>query len=69
VSGAALDPHADRWAWQAWTFRWDARPGRHTVCARATDASGRTQPLEQPWNLGGFANNLIHRVPVVVLDA
>ena len=34
--------------------------------ARATDASGRTQPVEQPWNRGGFANNLVQRVEVVV---
>jgi hypothetical protein len=26
------------------------------------------QPLEQPWNRGGFANNLIQRVPVVCIE-
>ena len=65
---ATLDAETDRWSWRGWTFRWDARPGRHVLCARATDDSGRTQPVEQLWNLGGFANNLIQRVTVVVLD-
>ena len=34
---------------------------------RGTDASGRIQPVEAPWNRGGFANNLVQRVEVVVL--
>jgi sulfane dehydrogenase subunit SoxC len=62
------DDRTDRWAWRGWTFRWDASPGRHVLCARATDESGRTQPVEQPWNRGGFANNLVQRVGVLVLD-
>jgi hypothetical protein len=32
----------------------------------ATDAAGNVQPLEQPWNQHGFANNEVQRVPVVV---
>ncbi|MCX5195288.1 sulfite oxidase [Streptomyces sp. NBC_00249] len=53
------------WAWQGWHCDWTARPGRHTLVARATDAEGRTQPLEQEWNRGGFGNNAVQRVPVV----
>ena len=44
------------------------RPGGHVLGARATDAAGRSQPVEQPWNRGGFANNLVQRVEVVVLS-
>ena len=36
--------------------------------ARATDAAGRTQPLDRRWNRGGFANNADQGVPVVVVD-
>ncbi|MCX5380134.1 sulfite oxidase [Streptomyces sp. NBC_00091] len=61
----ARDPGG--WAWQAWHRRWTATPGSHTLVVRATDAAGRTQPLEQPWNRGGFGNNLVQRVPVLVL--
>ncbi len=67
-NAATLDAETDRWAWRGWTFRWDAGPGQHVLCARATDDCGRTQPVEQAWNLGGFANNLVQRVPVLVLD-
>jgi sulfane dehydrogenase subunit SoxC len=56
------------WAWRRWWYEWDAAPGRHVLSARATDASGRTQPVTQPWNQGGFANNLVQRVDVVVAD-
>jgi sulfane dehydrogenase subunit SoxC len=67
-NAATLDAETDHWAWRGWTFRWNAQPGQHILCVRATDESGRIQPVEQPWNLGGFANNLIQRVTVVVLD-
>lgn len=44
-------------------------PGEYLLSARATDAEGRTQPLEPPWNRGGFANNLVQRVPVLCVEA
>jgi hypothetical protein len=66
---AALEPDdGHRWAWRRWGFTWTATPGEHVLSARATDAEGHTQPLEQPWNRGGFANNLVQRVPVLCLD-
>ena len=61
------DPGAP-WVWRGWTYDWQATPGRYVIGARATDASGQSQPTEQPWNRGGFANNLVQRVEVVVLD-
>jgi sulfane dehydrogenase subunit SoxC len=54
------------WAWRRWWYDWYAQPGRHTISARATDATGRSQPLIQSWNRGGFANNLVQRVEVFV---
>jgi hypothetical protein len=65
---ATLDPETGhRRAWRRWTWTWDAVPGRHELVARATDAEGSTQPLDQDWNLQGMANNLIQRVAVTVL--
>ncbi|MCT9009091.1 sulfite oxidase [Streptomyces sp. NPDC054766] len=67
---AELDRANDhRWAWRAWRFTWTATPGRHVLSARATDAEGHTQPLDQPWNRGGFENNLVQRVPVLCLES
>jgi DMSO/TMAO reductase YedYZ molybdopterin-dependent catalytic subunit len=63
---APADP-AHPYAWRAWTCPWDAVPGRHEVVVRAADAEG-PQPVEQPWNRQGMANNLVQRVPVTVLE-
>lgn len=61
---AELGPATEhRWAWRTWQFAWNAEPGTHHLGARAADAEG-AQPLTQPWNRGGFANNMIQRLPV-----
>jgi len=64
---AELDPPGDRWAWRGWRFEWDAAPGDHVLCCRARDAAGNAQPDEADWNVGGYANNGVQRVPVRVL--
>ncbi|MEU1269327.1 sulfite oxidase [Streptomyces sp. NPDC005799] len=67
---AELEPDGGRrWAWRHWHHDWTATPGEHELTARAADAEGRTQPLTQPWNRGGFAVNLVQRVPVLCLEA
>ena len=53
--------------WQAWTATWQATPGRHTLMARATDAAGDRQPLDQAWNYLGMGNNAVQRVEVTVV--
>jgi sulfane dehydrogenase subunit SoxC len=68
-SDARLAPEASPWAWRAWEWEWDARPGDYELCCRTTDAAGNAQPLEAPWNLGGYVNNEVQRVPVVVADS
>ena len=56
-----------RWAWAGWSYRWEAAvEGRCTLCCRATDETGETQPLEPEWNLGGYENNAVQRIPVIV---
>jgi sulfane dehydrogenase subunit SoxC len=65
-SPAELDPAGERWAWRGWTFRWQAEPGEHVVASRARDEAGNEQPLELPWNLGGYANNAVQTVRVTV---
>ncbi len=62
---AEVDPvDGHRWGWQAWRAIWTATPGEHVLTARAYDADGHAQPVVQPWNRGGFGNNLAQRVPV-----
>jgi sulfane dehydrogenase subunit SoxC len=53
-------------AWAPFAFDWDAPVGEHVLCARAHDATGRSQPAAPPWNVGGYANNALQRIPVTV---
>ena len=63
---ARLDAPAGAFAWRGWSFDWKAEPGEHEIACRATDSAGGTQPLEQPWNYQGMANNLVQRVPITI---
>src|SRR3954447_3428901 len=64
---ARLGPQGWAWAWRLWEWDWDVtEPGEYELCCRATDGAGNVQPLEPAWNLGGYANNEVQRVPVLV---
>ncbi|HVM13671.1 MAG TPA: sulfite oxidase [Egibacteraceae bacterium] len=64
---AVLDRASDPAAWTGWAATWDARSaGDHELWCRATDAAGNGQPEQPVWNLGGYAVNALHRVPVTV---
>src|SRR5262249_52265230 len=61
---AELAPPTDRFAWRRFSLTIAALdPGPIEIAARATDASGRAQPLEcVRWNPRGYLNNMVHRV-------
>jgi sulfane dehydrogenase subunit SoxC len=63
---ARLEGQPSPWAWAGWSLAWEAAPGSYELCSRVTDAAGNTQPLEAPWNTGGYANNAVQRVQVTV---
>jgi DMSO/TMAO reductase YedYZ molybdopterin-dependent catalytic subunit len=65
-AAAELEPAGEPWAWRGWSYRWDAQPGEHVLCSRARDEGGNEQPVEPPWNLGGYANNAVQMVLVTV---
>ncbi len=69
-SEARLGPQSSKWAWRPWEWQWEPRePGVYELCCRATDTAGNSQPLETPWNLGGYANNEVQRITVVAEDS
>jgi DMSO/TMAO reductase YedYZ molybdopterin-dependent catalytic subunit len=49
-------------AWRTWEADVDARPGTLSLMARATDRSGRVQPIAAPRDAAGYGNNSIHEV-------
>lgn len=63
---AKLDAESNDLAWRGFSFDWDAVAGEHVLTVRAHDRSGRVQPIEAPWNRGGFANNSAQRITVLV---
>ena len=63
---ARLDEPVGDFAWRGWSADWDATPGEHRLSCRATDADGRTQPLDQDWNVGGYCNNQVQTVRLTV---
>jgi DMSO/TMAO reductase YedYZ molybdopterin-dependent catalytic subunit len=66
---AELEPDGGHlWAWRRFTTTWIATPGQHALTARAITADGASQPVEPPWNRGGFTNNIPHLVEVHCVD-
>jgi sulfane dehydrogenase subunit SoxC len=64
---AEVEAGRSRWSWSAWHAAWEPKaPGDYVLCCRARDEAGNEQPLEPAWNVGGYANNAVQRVPVTV---
>jgi sulfite oxidase len=61
---AELGPLPDTFAWRRFTVTLaPLPPGAVEIIARASDAGGRTQPLDSvAWNPKGYCNNTVHRV-------
>jgi sulfite oxidase len=63
---AKLGKDKGQYAWRLWQLDWQAAEGAHTLMARATNADGQTQPLEQQWNPSGYLWNAVQRVNLQV---
>ena len=63
---ASLGEPLSEFAWRGWSHIWDAEPGEHQLCCRATDAAGSAQPMRPEWNYDGLCNNAVQRVRVTV---
>jgi sulfane dehydrogenase subunit SoxC len=63
---AELSEPVSEFAWRGWSYTWQAEPGEHELCCRATDSAGNSQPLSAEWNLEGLCNNGVQRVRVTV---
>lgn len=66
---ARLESRAHRYGFARWTCELDLGTGPHVLEARARDGGGHAQPDVPEWNVLGYANNSIHRVPVGVVRA
>ena len=65
---AKLGKDHSQYAWRLWELDWKAPQGKHTLIARATNAAGQTQPLNEEWNPSGYLWNVAQKVDVEVTD-
>jgi DMSO/TMAO reductase YedYZ molybdopterin-dependent catalytic subunit len=66
-SRAHITHPAEQRGWTQWSYSWKRPPaGDHVLMARATDAAGRVQPLETPFNDNGYFFDAVVRHPVSV---
>jgi len=57
-------------AWRLFKLEWKAsEPGYFSVLSRATDTSGRVQPVVAAWNPSGYLWNAVDRIGVLVEGA
>jgi DMSO/TMAO reductase YedYZ molybdopterin-dependent catalytic subunit len=57
-SPARVESPSKAFTWVRWSYAWDARPGEHVLLSRATDESGRQQPLARdPARKDGYELN------------
>ena len=60
-----------KYAWRLWEYHWSTpgQCGRHTVMARATDARGRTQPMDRDMHRGTYVITHVQKIEVEVKQA
>ena len=57
-----------RFGWRPWEFNWTpSQDAYYTLLARARDAAGNIQPVDQEWNPSGYAWNVVPRLRVNVV--
>ncbi len=62
-----LHPPTSRYVPTRWTYRWTPESsGSYTLISRASDSSGKIQPMEQRWNQLGYGNNGVQVVEITV---
>lgn len=61
-SGAKLGNDLGRYAFRPWSFELNAKPGKNTVMASATNAIGQTQVGSLIWNPAGYHNNVMQTI-------
>ena len=56
-----------QFGWRQWQYEWRPRDaGYYTIIARANDAQGNTQPMNQEWQPSGYGWNVAPRLNVTV---
>jgi len=65
-AAAKLVGTGTKYGFRKWSYAWKAEEGSHTLMARAANAAGQVQPLQQEWNPSGYLWNVAQGWPVAV---
>ncbi len=65
---ATIEEPESPWAWHHWTAKGELKSGANTLMSRATDALGRTQPIDglARWQPRGYEWNGVERLEISV---
>jgi Mo-co oxidoreductase dimerisation domain len=63
---ATLMGKPSKYGFRKWNFTWRASEGQHALISRASDGSGRTQPMQQEWNPSGYLWNVAQAKNVLI---
>ncbi|PLT33422.1 sulfite oxidase [Bacillus sp. V5-8f] len=63
----AIVESGEQYAWVRWKYLWEVQEkGEYTISSRATDTSGRTQPVTSYWNRKGYGYNAVDMIKMKV---
>lgn len=63
---ATLLGHRKKYGFRRWSYKWHAGEGSYDLIARATNAAGQTQPLQEEWNPNGYLWNVAQARRIVI---
>jgi hypothetical protein len=63
---ARLAGSGTKYGFRKFTYAWKATEGEHSLISRATDAAGKSQPMQEDWNPSGYLWNVAQPRKVVV---
>jgi len=55
-----------KYGFRKFAYAWKATEGEHSLIARATDAAGKSQPMQEDWNPSGYLWNVAQPRKVLV---
>lgn len=63
---AKLAGAGTKYGFRKFTYAWKATQGEHSLISRATDAAGKSQPMQEAWNPSGYLWNVAQPHKVLV---
>jgi hypothetical protein len=63
---AKLQGKPEKYGFRVWRYDWRAAAGSYQLMSRATNAAGKSQPLQEDWNPSGYLWNVSQKMPLEI---